>query len=102
MGRRYRNHSEEFRKQAVNMVLKDNVMKAEVARSLDIPPSLLDDWVNSFKATGNLSKLPKGRKVGAEDEKDRRIRQLEAENKILLQEREILKKAAAFFAKDSI
>lgn len=97
MSRKYRDHSKQFIEQAVNMVLKEKVLKSEVCRSLDIAQSLLDKWLADYAKKGDFSKETKGAKSVDKE----RIRQLEAENKILREEREILKKAAAFFAKDS-
>jgi transposase len=98
--RSYRRHTTEFKQQAVAMVLEEKKRKAEVARDLDVSDSLLDEWIRKYRETG----FPKGPDSGKRQEPDavaKRIRELEKELERVKMERDILKKAAAYFAKDS-
>jgi len=87
-----RTYTPEFRAEAVALVEREGVTQSQVARDLGISQSLLSKWVQNAK----LAALP-GALTAAEREE---MRQLRRENAILRQERDILKKAAAFFAKE--
>jgi len=94
MGKR-RSYSQEFKLEAVKMVLEGSVSIAQIARDLGINESLLHSWKRKFKKEGQLrdsSKL-------TPDQKE--IRRLRRELERVRQEREILKKATAYFAKES-
>jgi transposase len=88
-----RRFSEEFKQQAVRLVLDQGKTMAEVSRELDLVPTAFREWVQRARAdrTGGKSGL-----TTAEREELARLRK---ENRILQEERDILKKAAAFFAK---
>ena len=88
-GRR-RTHSEEFKREAVKLVLDQQLSVAEAARNLGIHPNLLRTWKDRFESEHDESLL-------TEDER-MEIARLRAENRQLRMERDILKKAAAFFA----
>lgn len=94
--RRRKSYTEEFKREAVKLVTEQGYQSAEAARRLGICRSLLDKWRRKYEAefagteASGLSR----------DEKDELAR-LRKENRELRMEREILKKAAAFFAKES-
>jgi len=87
----------EFKEDAVNLVIEHGYSCAETGRRLGVNPNNITRWVRQFRdqqeadAQGSLS--PK--------ELQAEIRRLRKENRQLQMEREILKKAAAFFAKES-
>ena len=91
--RAYRNHSAEFKAEAVRMVVEQKKRRTEVARSLGVSVSLLDTWI--AKARGGPKRSSNGKVSDSE-----RIRQLERELEQAQMERDILKKAVAFFAKE--
>lgn len=91
--RPYRNHSPEFKAEAVQMVVEHKKRRTEVARNLGISVSLLDTWIKNTK--GESVGRAKSKFSDAE-----RIRQLERELEQARMERDILKKAVAFFAKE--
>ena len=91
-----RKHTEEFRAGAVRLVLEEGKSVAEVARDLDIHRSLLSTWVRRAKI--DAGKGPAGALTTSEREE---LARLKKENRELRMERELLKKAAAFFAKES-
>lgn len=89
--------SKEFKQDAVSLVTEQGYSCGEAARSLDIQYGLLNRWVKEYKEdTG--SAFPGQRKLRPEQEE---LRQLREEVKRLKMEKEILKKAAVFFAKET-
>lgn len=91
-----RKHTDEFRAGAVRLVLEAGKSIAQVADDLGIHRSLLSLWVRRAKI--DLGKGPKGALTTSEREE---LAQLKKENRTLKMERELLKKAAAFFAKEN-
>jgi len=87
-------HTAEFKLQAVKMILDQKLSVAEVSRRLDVSESLLHIWKKAFRERGGDAFPGHGRLTPAEDE----LRQLRAENARLKAERDLLKKAAAYFA----
>jgi transposase len=92
-------YTKEFREEAVKLVTEERLSLPEAARRLSLPPSTLGNWVKQFKA-GRLGEVGKTYRPLTEIEMDlaRTKREL-AEVKM---ERDILKKAAAYFAKESL
>ena len=88
--------TEEFRAEAVKLVVDEGKSVARVARDLDLTRSVLDRWVRLAKA--DAGKGPPGALTSAEREELARLRK---EVRELRMDRDILKKAAAFFAKDN-
>ena len=97
MARQRRTYTSEFKVEAVKLVTEQGYSIAEAARSLDIGETLLRSWKTAFQADGDQAFPGQGRLPAVEEE----LRRLRAENKRLLMEREILKKAAAFFAREA-
>lgn len=91
--RQRRAFSEEFKAGAVRLVLDEGKSVNAVARELDLTASALGYWVKHEQADRT-----KGKSGLRKDERDELVR-LRRENRILQEERDILKKAAAFFAK---
>src|SRR5438270_4549687 len=89
-----RKFSDEFMAGAVRLVLDEGKTIGAVARDLDLTPSSLANWVRHARADRT-----KGR-TGLTTEERAELAQLRKENRELRTEREILKKAAAFFAKE--
>jgi transposase len=87
-------HTAEFKLQAVKMITEQKFSVAEVARRLDVRESLLHTWKKAFLQRGDEAFPGHGRLTPAEDE----LRRLRAENMRLKAERDLLKKAAAYFA----
>jgi transposase len=89
-----RQFTDEFKAGAIRLVLDEGKTVGAVARELDLTASALADWVRRAQADRT-----KGRTglTGVEREELTRLRK---EVRELRMEREVLKKAAAFFAKD--
>lgn len=97
MARQRRSYTSEFKVEAVKLITEKGYSVAEAARSLDVGETLLRSWKAAFEAQGDQAFPGNGRLPAVEEE----LRRLKAENKRLLAEREILKKAAAFFAREA-
>jgi transposase len=93
-GQGKRRYTDEFRQGAVALVLTEGRSVRQAAADLGMPENTLNVWVSQ-------ARNGKGAFVPAE-QKDlaARVRELEAENRRLKLERDILKKATAFFAKE--
>jgi transposase len=90
-----RRFTDEFKEGAVRLVLDEGKTVGGVARELDLTASALGLWVRQARA-----ERTKG-KSGLMKEEREELARLRKENRILAEERDILKKAAAFFAKQS-
>ena len=88
-----RRFTDEFKQQAVRLVLDEGKSVTGVARELDLVPSALAQWVKHAQADRT-----KGR-TGLTTAEREELSRLRREVRVLQEEREILKKAAAFFAK---
>ena len=91
-----RTYSREFKIQAIKMVTEQGLSVAEVARDLGVHPNVLRKW-KKLVSEGDDAFAGNG-KLSVEQEELRRLRE---ENRQLQMERDILKKATAFFAKES-
>jgi len=86
---KYKRYSREFKEEAVGLVVEQGYSLAEASRNLGVNANMLGRWKQEFEGS-----------APSVDEKAELVR-LRAENKRLRMEREILKKAAAFFANES-
>lgn len=94
--RKRRAFTREFKAEAVALCAVGDRSIARVAKDLDLTETALREWVKA--AAVEAGKGPKDALSSAEREELQRLRR---ENKRLQMERDILKKAAAFFAKES-
>jgi transposase len=90
-----RKFTDEFKARAVRLVLKEAQTVAQVARDLDLAESVLHAWVKQARIDRGMG--PPGALTSEEREELARLRK---EVRVLREEKEILRKAAAFFAKD--
>ena len=90
-----RRFTDEFKAGAVRLVLDEGKSVAQVARDLDLSESNLRIWVERARADRSHGK------TGLTTEERQELSRLRKENRELRMEREILKKAAAFFARES-
>jgi transposase len=91
--RKRRKYTEEFKAEAVKLIVEEGYSISQAARNLDINTNMLCRWKNEL--TGNTAQ----RKQAADDKEE--IQHLREEVRQLKLEKEILKKATAFFAKES-
>ncbi len=97
MAKARRTFTPEFKAQAVKLVTEQGKSIAEVARDLDLSESLPRGWKQALAAEGDRAFPGQGHLPALEEE----LRRLRAENKRLQMERDVLKKATAFFARES-
>ena len=90
-----RQFTDEFKAGAVRLVLDEGKTVAQVARDLDLTASALGQWVERARADRD------GGKSGLTTEERSELATLRKEVRQLRIERDILKKAAAFFAKET-
>jgi transposase len=87
-------YTEEFKAEAVQLARSSPEKSIrQLAYELGISDQTLRNWINQVQ-------VDRGEREGLTTEEREELRRLRRENKILRQEREILKKAAAFFAKE--
>ena len=92
-----RTFTPEYKLQAVQLVAEKGFSYAEVARQLGLRDTRIRTWKKQFDAEDAKAFPGRGNRSVIEEE----VHRLRAENKRLLQERDLLKKAAAFFARES-
>jgi transposase len=88
-----RQFDDDFKAQAVRLVLDEGKSVGRVARDLDLTETALREWVKRARADRTHGK------TGLTTAEREELSRLRKENRELRTEREILKKAAAFFAK---
>ena len=97
MGRVRKKHSREFKLEAVRALRSGQRNASELARRLGVTESHLRDWEKEYEKHKEEAFPGQGRRNGQAGEVARLKRELER----VTEERDILKKAAAFFARES-
>ena len=92
-----RKFTAEFKREAVEMIQQQGLSVAETAQRLDLHENVLRKWQRLLENQGEQAFPGKGQQTAIEEE-NRRLRE---EVRRLTIERDILKKAAVFFAKES-
>jgi len=87
-------YTPEFKLQAVKMITDQRLSVTEVGRRLGVPAKRLHEWKKAVRQHGAAAFPGAGHLTPQEDE----LRRLRAEVKRLEMERDVLKKATAFFA----
>lgn len=99
-----RTFSAEFKAEAVHLMRRrraQGVPLAQIGRELDVRPALLWEWARKLDGRGT-GQLDDSRRLGEGETLEDEVRRLRREVTVLRQEREFAKKAAAFFAKESL
>lgn len=86
-------YSEEFRREAVRLLRSSGRSVPQLARELGCSQQSLRNWARQ-------ADVDEGKAAGLTTDEREELRRLRRENRILAEERDILKKAAAFFAND--
>lgn len=85
-----------FKEQVVLRILAEETTMSEIAREIGVHPTTVRDWVKNFKQDGAAAFPGSGHLTPEHDE----MRKLRKQLADLKEENEILKKAAAYFAKN--
>ncbi len=93
-----RTYSKQFKIDAVKLITEQNLPISEAARNLGINPNVLRRWKDQITEDSNQAFPGKGHMIPEKEE----LFQLRKEVQRLKMERDILKKATAFFAKESV
>jgi transposase len=91
-----RTYTPEFKRSAVALVLEQGRTRQQAADNLGIGVSLIDAWLHQHRKSDGTAHTDEHAGL------KKRYAELERENKRLTMERDILKKAAAYFAHDSL
>lgn len=94
--RERRAYSDEYKRKVLELVSAGDKSVAQICRDLDLTPSAVNRWI---KADRNSNGIMTQNSLSETDQEE--LKRLRAENKRLKTERDILKKATAFFAKES-
>jgi transposase len=89
-----RKFSSEFKEKTAKLVLEQGMTRTKVAQDLGVSINQVSKWVGEFQSKGSEA-FPGNGRLSAQDQ---RIKDLESEVRQLRMERDILKKATAFFA----
>ena len=87
-------YSKEFKREAVQLLRTSDRTVPQLAKELGVSQGSLRNWANQLD-------VDEGKTEGLNGDERDELRRLRRENKVLAEEREILKKAAAFFASES-
>jgi transposase len=92
-------YTKEFREEAIKLITEEKLSYPEAGRRLQLAPTTLMNWVKASKA-GKLGEIGKSYRPLTEVEME--LARVKKENATLKMECEILKKAAAYFARESL
>ena len=95
-------YSQEFKDSTVQLIINNNENVKEIAKDLDLNSKTLYAWVTAYKKQHNIPMRNVEIKTTLKESEAEELKHLRRENKILKQERDILKKATAYFAKETL
>jgi transposase len=99
-----RKFTQEFKDSTVQLVLNSEASVLKIGADLDVNPKTIYNWIREYKQLNNIP-TDSRRKVQSpsiKESSDDELKRLRSENKLLKQERDILKKATAYFAKETL
>ncbi|MDP1663573.1 MAG: transposase [Methylobacter sp.] len=88
-------YSAEFRESSVKLAIGSNQPITQTARDLGVNPNTLHTWINKYSQPKEPNKV-----VRTDEHLYEELKRLKKENARLIEERDLLKKAAAYFAKE--
>jgi len=93
----------EFKQSAIQLVLNSNAEIKTIAQDLGMNAKTLYNWVYNYKRDNNLPTYNRiSSKTDIKESAEEELRRLRKENRLLKQERDILKKATAYFVKETL
>jgi transposase len=90
-------YTTEFRQEAARLAIESDQSVAQTARDLGVNPNTLYTWITKYQQPDS----PTTHKGAGDKHPYEELKRLRRENALLKEERDILKKAAAYFAKNS-
>ena len=99
-------YTQEFRDSTIQLVLNSDKSVLQIGKDLDVNPKTIYNWVRIYKKSNNIpidsigTSSVSGTSNIVKETQNNELKRLRAENKLLKQERDILKKATAYFAKE--
>ncbi len=93
-----KHYTKEFKLDAISLVLEQDHTPSEVSRSLEINANMLRRWIREYQSSDTVQVFRGNGKLTGEQEE---IRQLKAQIRQLKLEKQILKEATVFFAKET-
>jgi transposase len=94
-------YSKEFKDSTVQLIINNNESVVKVAQDLEINEKSLYSWVSTYKKAHNIP-IKSSKTLSSNESLDEENKRLHRELKIAKEERDILKKAAAYFAKETL
>jgi transposase len=94
-------YSQEFKDSTIQLILNNNESVVKVAQDLDLNEKTLYSWVTTYKKAHNIP-IGEARYRSINEPLDVEVKRLRRELKIAKQERDILKKATAYLAKETL
>ena len=91
-------YSKEFKDSTVQLILNDKENVVQVAEDLGLNSKTLYHWVTMYKKAHNIP--TRNINLPSSESSSEKLKRLRKENKLLKQERDILKKAAEYFAQE--
>jgi transposase len=88
-------YNAEFRESSVKLAIESNKPITQTARDLGVNSNTLHTWINKYSQPKEQSKV-----VRTDEHLYEELKRLKKENARLIEERDLLKKAAAYFAKE--
>ena len=92
-------YTQEFRQEAVKLVVEQKLSTSEAARRLQLSPNTLDNWLRKYRE-GKLGEI--GQNYLPPTEEEMELTRLRRENAELKMERDFLKKAAAYVRHEGV
>lgn len=93
MSSRSKHYTEDFKQEAVRLALTSGLPRHQIASDLGIGRSTLNTWIKTYRDRDVVA--------APGDDVSQELMRLRRENELLRQERDLLKKATAFFAKET-
>ena len=95
-------YSKEFKDSTVQLIINNNESVARISKDMDIHSKTLYAWITAYKKEHNIPIRNLEKSNTLKECELEELKHLRRENKILKQERDILKKATAYFAKETL
>jgi len=98
-------YTKEFKDSTIQLALNSKESVLKIGADLDVNPKTIYNWIREYKIANNIAVASIGKSRASsnnvvKETQENELKRLRAENKLLKQERDILKKATAYFARE--